>query len=102
MWSEYFTKIWNKDADLLLIYKIVLENSCLSNIKELLLNKYLMETLKINYVAVYYEYGPINKTIFNSAAIGSIFHLSSSLRHYHIIMGECQGEGYPLAALFVP
>lgn len=48
-----------------------------------------------------FEYPNIDKSLFQSAAIDATYNVTSTLRQLHAIVGDYNGEGYPLGMFLV-
>lgn len=102
IWIDNMASKWKYDDDALKSAKLFLASCRSINSEHITLSDEARAGFGDDYVCVEFIYKKVDRSVFTSAAIDGTFNVTNTLKQLHVIVGEHEGEGYPLAALFAP
>ena len=99
-WNKHVESRWIRDDDALISAGKLLSDGTLNHVKLLELKESTTNQESMPSLAIYFDYGNIDKSLFTKAAVDATYNPSQNLKQCFVVVGELNGEGYPLAALF--
>ncbi|KAG0653195.1 hypothetical protein C6P44_002288, partial [Monosporozyma unispora] len=93
-WNKHVESRWIRDDDALISAGKLLSDGTLNHVKLLELKESTTTQESMPSLAIYFDYGNIDKSLFTKAAIDATYNPSQNLKQCFVVVGELNGEDW--------